>query len=419
MHEFSFRKNNLHCEKLEVSQLAKKYGTPLFIYSSKTIVDHFSKIKKAFTSIKPLICYSVKVNSNLSIMKLLVDQGAGLDIVSGGELFRAKKVKCPAKKIVYASVGKTDHEIKEAIDYGILMFTVESLAELKRINVLARRLKRKVDVALRINPDVELKTHSYIITGKKETKFGMSIDTVKEILLDRGDYPHLNIIGIHIHIGSQITESEPYVKAIRKVAKLVDEVSRAGVCLKFFNIGGGLGIVYDKEKAQTAKSFAKEVLPLLKSISLKVILEPGRFIVGNSGILVTKVIYLKDNAKKRFIIVDAAMNDLLRPSLYGAYHKIVALKKSSRSAKSKSKKLADVVGPICESGDFLGKARDIEANEGDYLAVMAAGAYCFSMSSNYNSRLRAAEVIVENNKAHCIRRREKYVDLIRAERIIF
>jgi len=352
-------------------------------------------------------------------MKLLVDQGAGLDIVSGGELYRAKKVKCPAKKIVYASVGKTDSEIKEAIDYGILMFVVESLAELRRINALARRLKQRVDVALRLNPDVEPKTHSYIITGKKETKFGMDIDTVRDILLAREVYPQLNIIGIHIHIGSQITESTPYVKAIRKVAKLIDELARAGVRLKYFDIGGGLGIVYDKEKAQTAGSFAKEVLPLLKSIDLKVILEPGRFIVGNSGILVTKVTYLKTTPKKKFIIVDAGMNDLIRPSLYGAYHNIVALKKNKQRTGKEAKKLADVVGPICESGDFLGKARKLKVGEGEYLAVMAAGAYSFSMSSNYNSRPRAAEVLVKNNKVYRIRRREKYPDLIKGERIVF
>lgn len=419
MHEFHFKKNNLYCENLQVCDLAKKYGTPLFVYSSKTLLDHFSKIKKAFSSIKPLICYSVKVNSNLSIMKLLVDQGAGLDIVSGGELYRARKVKCPAKKIVYASVGKTNDEIKAAIDYGILMFVVESLAELRRINALARRLKQRVDVALRLNPDVEPKTHSYIITGKKETKFGMDIDTVRDVLLAREVYPYLSIIGIHIHIGSQITESAPYVKAIRKVAKLIDEVARAGVRLKYFDIGGGLGIVYDKEKAQTAQSFAKDILPLLKSIDLKVILEPGRFIAGNSGILVTKVIYLKNTPKKRFVIVDAGMNDLIRPSLYEAYHNIVPLKKSRQLAGKESKKLADVVGPICESGDFLGKGRKLNVAEGEYLAVMAAGAYSFSMSSNYNSRPRAAEILVKNNKVYRIRRREKYTDLVKGERIIF
>jgi len=355
-------------------------------------------------------------------MKLLVNNGSGLDIVSGGELYRAKRVRCLGKKIVYASVGKTDREIIEAINYGILMFTVESLEELERINKLARILHRKVDAGLRLNPDVEPKTHSYIVTGKKETKFGMDIDTVREVFRDRESYSYLNIVGIHIHIGSQITESRPYVKAIKKVKALVEDLSKNGINLKFFDIGGGLGIVYDKERAQTANSFAKQVLPLLKKISLKVILEPGRFVAGNAGILVTKVLYLKDRPKKRFVVVDAAMNDIIRPSLYGAYHNIVPIKRSKEAEKQRSRelrKLADVVGPICESGDFLGKARDLNVCRGDYLAVMGAGAYCFSMSSNYNSRPRAAEVLVKNNKVYTIRKRENYADLTEGERILF
>ncbi|MFH1362615.1 MAG: diaminopimelate decarboxylase [Candidatus Omnitrophota bacterium] len=416
MHDFCFRKNSLYCEDLPVASLAKRFGTPLFVYSSKTIIDHYSKIKAAFKKLDPLICYSAKVNSNLSVMKLLVARGAGLDIVSGGELYRARLVNCPAKKIVYASVGKTDREIKEAISYGILMFTVESLPELARINALAKKLRTKVDIGLRFNPEVKPKTHSYIVTGAKETKFGMDADTLKNIFLRRRSYSHLNIVGIHIHVGSQITESKPYLAAIKKVKILVQQLSREGISLKFFDIGGGLGIIYDKEKPQTAKTFAEKVLPLLKEISLKVILEPGRFIVGNAGILVTKVLYLKDTSRKKFIIVDSGMNDLIRPSLYGAYHKIVPLKKKSNFEFRKSK-LADVVGPICESGDFLGKDRDLNVKEGDFLAVMAAGAYSFSMSSNYNSRPRAAEVLVKNGKAYLVRRRESYTDLVKGESI--
>ncbi len=421
MHDFHFRGKSLYCEDLPVASLAKRFGTPLFIYSAKTIIDHYSKIKAAFRKLGPLICYSAKVNSNLSVTKLLVARGAGLDIVSGGELYRARRLNCSAKKIVYASVGKTDREIKEAISYGILMFTVESKAELSRINILAKSLRKKVDVALRFNPGVRTKTHSYVATGAGESKFGMDADTVREIFFNRRIYPYLNIAGIHIHIGSQITESYPYLAAIKKVKKLVEELRQKNIRLKFFDIGGGLGIVYDREKPQTAKAFARKVLPLLKAISLKVILEPGRFIAGNAGILVTKVLYLKETPKKRFIIVDAGMNDFIRPSLYGAYHRIAAVERSKevkRQRGKEAKKLADVVGPICESGDFLGKERKLEVREGDFLAVMGAGAYGFTMSSNYNSRPRAAEVLVKNSKAYLVRRRENYSDLIRGERII-
>lgn len=416
MHYFTFKRNNLYCENFKVKDLAKKFGTPLYIYSARTIEEHFLKLKRAFKKLSPLICYSVKANSNLSLLKLLIAQGAGLDIVSGGELYRAKKVKCFPKKIVYASVGKTESEIKEAINYGLLMFNVESLAELERINAIARRLHKKVAVALRFNPAVVLKTHTYIATGEKETKFGLDYKTIKDIFLNKKIYSHLNIVGIHIHIGSQITESTPFVKAIKKAKKMIEELKKKNISLKYFNIGGGLGIIYNKEKPQTAQEFAKKVLPLLKSLSLKIILEPGRFIVGNSGILVTKVLYIKKAFKKKFIIVDAAMNDFLRPALYKAYHKIVPVVRDQRS-KVRGLKSADVVGPICESGDFLAKNRKLETKEGDYLAVLGAGAYGFSMSSNYNSRRKAAEVLVKNNQVYLIRKRESYRDLVRNEKI--
>jgi len=359
-----------------------------------------------------LICYSVKANSNLSLLKLLTSKGSGLDIVSGGELYRAKRIKCPARKIVYASVGKTDKEIRDAINYGILMFNIESKPELERVNKISEELGKKTKVALRFNPDISPGTHAYITTGRRETKFGMDEREVKRIFASQDKYPNLNIVGIHMHIGSQIIKGAPFVKTFKKANRVIRELKSKGVKLEYLNIGGGMGIVYDKERPQTAKEFAKKVLPLLKQSGLKVILEPGRFIVGNAGILVTKVIYLKETASKNFIIIDAAMNDLARPSLYEAYHKIVPL---TRGLNKRVAKSADIVGPVCESGDFLGKGRKIKAKAGDYIAVLGAGAYGFSMSSNYNSRPRVAEVLVKNGRAHLIRKRENYSDLIKGE----
>lgn len=295
------------------------------------------------------------------------------------------------------------------------MFNVESTAELKRIDRVAKRLGKCVDVALRFNPDVGAKTHKYITTGKKETKFGIDYETVKRLFLNRSRYPNLDIVGIHMHIGSQITESAPYLATIRKANKLIEELRRKKISVNYLNIGGGLGIIYDQEKPQTAQDFAKKVLPLLRESNCKIILEPGRFIVGNAGILVTKVIYLKDTPAKKFIIVDAAMNDLMRPSLYGAYHKIMPI---TSIKKGSSGKLADVVGPICESGDFLGKDRCLDVSEGQFLAVMGAGAYGFAMSSNYNSRPRIQEVLVKNNRSYLIRKKETYQDLVKLEIIL-
>jgi len=424
MDYFNFKKGSLHCENLSVKSLASKFGTPLYVYSAKTILGHFLKLKSAFSPLAPLICYSVKANSNLSLLKLLVSRGSGLDIVSGGELYRAKKIKCLAKKIVYASVGKTDTEISDAIKYGILMFNIESLPELERVNKISGELKKKTKVALRFNPDVRPGTHAYITTGKKETKFGIDEGALKSIFASRTKYPNLNIVGIHIHIGSQITKADPFIKTFKKANRVIRELKKTGIKLEYLNIGGGLGIIYDNERPQTAKEFAKRVLPLLGESGLKIVLEPGRFIVGNAGILVSKVIYLKETDQKNFIIIDAAMNDLSRPSLYGAYHRIVPLvgrmkdKACLPARQGGRKKLADVVGPVCESGDFLGKGRKIKAKSGDLIAVLGAGAYGFSMSSNYNSRPRVAEVLVRNKKAYLIRKRENYQDLIDGEIII-
>ncbi len=417
MHEFEFKKNNLYCENIQVQNLARRFGTPLYVYSHATLIDHFLKIKNAFKEIKPLICFSVKANSNLSVLKALVDKGAGLDIVSGGELFRALKVNCPAEKIVYASVGKTDLEIEEAIKRRILFFNIESVPELENINRISKKLNRVTKVAIRINPDVEPKTHKYITTGKLTNKFGIDFQSAHQILMVRKALSHVKIAGLHIHIGSQITEGAPYVAAITKMASFIEKLKKEGITFEYLNIGGGLGIIYNDETPQTAAEFAAKVVPILKSTGLKIIMEPGRFIAGQAGILVVKVLYVKKTPLKKFIIVDGGMNDLIRPALYDAYHCIEPVSCDARCKASVEK--ADVVGPICESGDFFAKDRLLPlVEEGDYLAIMSAGAYGFSMSSNYNSRLRPQEVMVKNNKAYTIRARERSSDLIKNERVI-
>ena len=333
MHEFKYVNNQLYCEKVRVQDLAREYGTPLYVYSYHTLLSHFLKLQDAFKSISPLICYSVKANSNLAILKALVDKGAGLDIVSGGELHRALQVGCPAGKIVYASVGKTDKEIEEAIRHKILFLNVESVPELENINRIAKSLGRIVQVAIRINPDVEPKTHKYITTGKLTNKFGIDFKSARQILLVRKAFTNAKINGLHIHIGSQITEGEPYVAAINKVVDFVAKLGKKGIFLEYLNIGGGLGIIYDKETPQTAQKFAHKVLPILKKTGLKIIMEPGRFIVGNAGILVTKVLYVKSSPKKKFVIVDGGMNDLIRPALYDAYHQILPTKTANRKSR--------------------------------------------------------------------------------------
>ncbi len=411
MHEFKYRGKDLYCEEVRVRDLALRFGTPLYVYSYHTLADHFLKLQRAFRQLNPLICYSVKANSNLALLKALVNLGAGLDIVSGGELFRALKVGCDPRKIVYASVGKTDKEIEEAIRRGILFFNVESVPELENIDRIARQLNRLTNIAIRINPDVEPKTHKYITTGKLTNKFGIDFISARQILLVRKALSHVRIIGLHIHIGSQITDSQPYIAAISKMVTFIKELRGKGIAIEYLNIGGGLGIVYDKETPQTADNFARKVLPLLQKTGLKIIMEPGRFVVGNAGILATKVLYVKTGPKKKFVIVDAGMNDLIRPSLYEAYHNIYPLRKTS----ARNEKV-DVVGPICESGDFFAKARRMPCvKEGEYLAVMSAGAYGFSMSSNYNSRRRAQEILVVKDKVFIVRKREQSGDLIRNE----
>jgi diaminopimelate decarboxylase len=413
MHEFNFKNNELYCENIKVADIARKVPTPFYLYSYKTFVDHYKKIKSAFRALDPLVCFSVKSNSNIAVLRALISNGAGLDIVSGGELYRALLAGCDPKKIVYAGVGKRPDEIEYAIKSGILFFNVESEEELDQIQRTASLLGKKVNVAIRVNPDVVPKTHRHIITGKGETKFGLDFETVHKIFNSQWRYPNVDIKGLHLHIGSQILDASPFLEAIKKALAFISELK---IPAKYLNIGGGLGIMYSIENPQTAKAFAQKVIPMIKKSGLKLILEPGRFISGNSGVLITKVIYTKRTPRKKFVIVDSGMSDLIRPSLYEAYHKIVPVKLRDDSSDTAEK--VDVVGPICESGDFLGKDRLLPlVMKGDILAVMGAGAYGFTMSSNYNSRPRASEVMVIGKKFHVVRKAETYKDLVRGEMI--
>ncbi len=413
MHDFHFKKGELYCEDVKVADVAKSVGTPFYLYSYKTLIDHFTKIQNAFAPVSPIICFAMKANDSLSVIKALVDQGAGLDIVSLGELRKAQIVKADPKKIVFASVGKTNEEIKAALNHGILFFNVESLPELERINAIAKSMNKIAHAALRINPDVAAPTHDFITTGTLKKKFGIDLRTTHQIFKSRHKYPNVNINGVHIHIGSQITSGKPFVGAIKKTVEFIDTLRREGVAIEYLDIGGGLGIIYKDENPQTAQQYADAVLPILKGTGLKIIMEPGRFIVGNAGIFVTKALYLKDNGFKKFLVVDGGMNDLIRPSLYDAYHEIVPVKQT------KAKKIkVDVVGPICESGDFFAHDRLLpKLNDGDLLAVMSAGAYGYVMSSNYNVRGRVPEVMVRSKEFETITKRETFEDLIRNERI--
>jgi diaminopimelate decarboxylase len=413
MHEFNYKDETLYCEDVSLTDIVKDYPTPFYLYSHATLMDHFKKIRQAFEKIDPLICFSMKSNSNLNVCKALVKEGAGLDIVSGGELFKALKVGCPAKRIVYASVGKTEEEIEKALRKGILLFNVESEPELIMIDTVAKRLRKRARVALRLNPDIRPDTHDYITTGTKEKKFGICFEEAEEIFDNANKYSNVDLKGIHVHIGSQITDAKPFVSTVNKVLEFID---KSRINIKYLNLGGGFGIIYDKEEAATtAQEFADAVIPLIKGRPFKFVLEPGRFISGNSGILVCKVLYVKTGATgKKFAIVDAGMNDLIRPSLYEAHHEVLPVVRR----KSETKKY-DVVGPICESGDYLALDREFqELIPGEYLAVMGAGAYGFTMASNYNSRPRPAELMVINGEVKLIRTAETYKDLIRGEKII-
>ena len=412
-HDFHHVKGELYCERVPVSRIAKAVGTPVYVYSHKTLVEHFRKLKSAFRVLHPLICFSVKANGNVAILRLLCLEGAGLDIVSGGELYKAQQAGCPPSRIVFASVGKRADEIREALRVGIFCFNVESVPELEAIDRIATQMRVTARVALRLNPNVAAHTHRYITTGIAESKFGIDRRTALDVLRRHEGFRGVRIIGVHLHIGSQITQASPFVQAIRRAAEIIRRGRALGVPVEWLNLGGGLGIIYKDERPQTPKQFANAILPLLQSLHVRLILEPGRFIVGNAGVLVTEVLYIKQARQKRFAVVDAGMNDLLRPALYGAYHEVTpatGLRHSSSNGRSRY----DVVGPICESADVLARDRTFGTlRPGQLLAVLGAGAYGSTMASNYNGRLRPAEVLVRGSRWALIRRRETRRDLIR------
>ena len=435
MDHFTYRNGELHCEDVAVSAIAAETGTPVFVYSTATLLHHFRALADAFAEVDPLICYSVKANGNLAVLRVLREAGAGFDVVSGGELHRALAAGAASDRIVFAGVGKTDAEMAQALTAGILMFDVESEAELIALAAVAQRLGVTAPVALRVNPDVDPHTHTYITTGKRGTKFGIDLEAAAALARDWPAGDHARLVGIHMHIGSQITEVAPYTDALAKVAALVADVTAAGHALEYLNLGGGFGIFYRDHEAPSAAEFAEQMVPFIRDIALKPIMEPGRFIVGNAGVLLTRVTFLKQAGPRRFVIVDAAMNDLLRPTLYQAYHKIWpvqadgpppdveegadtvhSLDVGGAEALSEPEDLVDVVGPICESGDFFAKDRALPpVARGDLLSVFSAGAYGMSMASNYNARPRAAEVLVNGADVRLIRRRETYDDLIAPE----
>lgn len=394
---------------MDYQELKKNYDTPLYIYNFDDIRSRYNALKSEFKARKSLICYAVKANSNLSLLKMLATLGSGFDCVSIGEVKRAILAGAKPYKIIFSGVGKKDSEIEEAINLGILMINVESMAEMLRVEDIAKRLNLLARISVRVNPNVNPKTHPYISTGLKENKFGVDIETAKSIYLKAKNSKHLDPVGIHFHIGSQLLDMSPVHEAAKIVAKLLNELKAVDIDIKFFDVGGGIGIRYKGEESVNLYDYTQGVLEALKGQDLTIVCEPGRYIVGECGELLTSVIYEKLNDNKRFVIVDAAMNDLLRPSLYGAYHEILSLKNGETSN-------CDVVGPICESGDFLAKDISLPNLEsGDLLVIKNAGAYGFTMASNYNTRSRAAEVAIEGGKHRLIRKRESFEDLIRNE----
>lgn len=413
MNEFKFKKNRLYSEGVSVERIAEKEGTPFYLYSRKTFLRHFNVFDGAFKKIDHITCFAVKANSNIAILNILAKAGAGADIVSGGELFRAKKAGFPPKKIIFSGVGKTSEEIEFALRSGILMFNIESSGEAEVINGIAARMKKKASVAFRINPDIDPKTHPYISTGLSKNKFGISIDDAVGEYRTAKKMKWLDVIGIHYHIGSQLTSVTPFVDSLKRMKILFGNLRNEGINIKYFDMGGGLGITYKDETPPHPCEYAEALLPHIKDLGCTVLFEPGRVISGNSGILVTKVLFTKNTSVKSFVIVDAGMNDLVRPSLYGAYQEIVPVRQNNRE-----KIQVDVVGPICETGDFLARDRMLrQVNKGELLAVMSAGAYGFTMSSVYNSRPKVPEILADGKDYQVIRKRESYADLVRGEKI--
>ena len=414
MNYFNWRENELFCEDVPVKEVADKVKTPFYLYSLGAVVENFRKVEKAFSSFNPLICYSLKANSNLALCRTLSLLGAGADIVSGGELHTALCAGFPSEKVVYAGVGKTAEEIEYALDQNILLFNVESEEEFEEIVKIATRLDKKANISIRINPDVDPETHGYISTGKSENKFGIPFQQAERLYRKMKKIKAVNIKGVHFHIGSQITSAEPYIEALKKLKKFIEKLQKLDVKLSYLDMGGGFGISYrEGEKEISLEELAKRIVPFFPE-DMKLILEPGRYIMGNAAALITRLLYRKKQNVKRFFIVDAGMNDLIRPSLYGAYHRILPVEKTPTGPWQK----VSVVGPVCESGDFF--LQDTEfppVEKGQLLAILDAGAYGFSMSSNYNSRPRPAEVLVKGEKWWLIREREDYEDLVSYQRV--
>ncbi|OPL16760.1 MAG: diaminopimelate decarboxylase [delta proteobacterium MLS_D] len=411
MNYFNYVEGELHCEDLSVSDIVEKEGTPLYVYSLRTLKRHYQVFDRAFADIDHLVCFSAKANSNIAVLRALVNEGGGVDVVSGGELYRSLKAGADPKKIVYSGVGKRRDEIRFALESGILMFNVESPQELEVINDTARDLKTLAPIALRVNPDVDPRTHPHISTGLKENKFGIDMEESVVEYRRAAKFEHIEIVGVDCHIGSQIVELVPFLDALNRMKSMIGLVRAEGINIRYLDIGGGLGITYDREEPPHPDDYARAIVEEVRDLQCTLILEPGRVIAGNAGILVTRVLFTKERDNKRFIIVDAGMNDLIRPSLYDSYHRVLPVRENVGGTA-----VADIVGPICESGDFLVKNREMPRFErGDLIAVMSAGAYGFTMSSNYNSRPRAAELLVSGKQATVIRKREGFEDLVRGE----
>lgn len=413
MNYFEYKNGELYCEDVPIADMARKVGTPVYIYSYRTLERHFRVFDSAFKGIPHITCYSCKANSNIAILRVMGALGGGTDIVSGGELCRALQAGIPPGRIVFSGVGKTEEEIAAAMRAGILMINVESADELAAAQRVAKRLKRTIRLSVRVNPQIDAKTHPYITTGLKKNKFGVLWDEAYGLYQAMGEDPYLDPIGISSHIGSQILELGPFLEAVKSLKKMVLQLRGSGIPVTYIDIGGGLGITYKDELPPQPGDYGKVIQNELKNMDLTLILEPGRVLVGNSGILVTKLLYRKQGPGKTFYIVDGAMNDLVRPAFYDAYHEIIPVKRKTGKAIK-----TDIVGPICESGDFFAKNRSVaDLPAGELLAIMGAGAYGFSMSSNYNSRRRAAEVLVKGDEFFVIRKRESYRDLVRGESV--
>ena len=418
MHHFIYKDNELYCESVAIADIAKAVGTPFYLYSNATLTHHFNTFDKSFGELSHMTCFAVKACSNLAILRLFSTLGGGADIVSGGELYRSLKAGIDPRRIIFSGVGKTEEELRYGLVSGILMFNVESEQELEKLQQVAREQELVAPVSFRINPDVDPKTHSYISTGLAKNKFGIPIEQAEKVYLRARDMSHIKILGVSCHIGSQLTEISPFTEALHKVKLFIQRLEEHNIAIDYLDLGGGLGVRYHEEKPPHPQEYARALKKEMIGLECTLILEPGRVIVSNAGILVSRVLYTKKTETKSFIIVDAAMNDLARPSLYGAHHEILPVLRKPGKANAKSMQMADVVGPICETGDFLARDRQLPVfKQGDLMAVMTSGAYGFTMSSNYNSRPRAAEVLVKDDQFYVIRERENYETLIRDESI--